>query len=477
MRSRRCSNPARGALTAVVSERPAAGDGPSQGRGFFFNVNFVFLSTVLTYGLGFIVVIVLARALGPEGRGLTALYQAGVNVGFAFFGFGIGAAIIYHVARRDLTSRQALEAGLSVTLVATALTAAALGVIALLAGDRLDSAGVPFWLALVAVPAVIQFRVVEGALRAQGRFGASNSLELLLPLTTLVGLLAIEATAGLDVARAIAAWSLSIVAPVLLGYVLVGRASWPRGLGTLASLIPALRFGLQSQAGNLVQLLNYRLDSYLVLLFVSTSGVGLYAVGVSLSEGMWFIANSVAVVLLTDLTAGDAAHAARLTPIVCRNTLAVTAAAALGGAIVAPLVIPAVFGAAFDGALAPFLWLLPGTVGLAGGKVLAAYVFSRGRPAINAWIAVATLAVNVGADLALIPAFEVSGAAIGSSLAYGVSLGLTAIAYRRLSGGRISEALLPRAADLLLYVEGLGRMKAAVRGPGRSGPAPPAGDR
>ena len=214
-----------------------------------------------------------------------------------------------------------------------------------------------------------------------------------------------------------------------------------------------------------------------MLLFVSTSGVGLYAVGVSLSEGMWFIANSVAVVLLTDLTAGDAAHAARLTPIVCRNTLAVTAAAALGGAIVAPLVIPAVFGAAFDGALAPFLWLLPGTVALAGGKVLAAYVFSRGRPAINAWIAVATLAVNVGADLALIPAFEVSGAAIGSSLAYGVSLGLTAIAYRRLSGGGISEALLPRAADLLLYVEGLGRMKAAVRGPGRSGPAPPAGDR
>jgi O-antigen/teichoic acid export membrane protein len=218
-------------------------------------------------------------------------------------------------------------------------------------------------------------------------------------------------------------------------------------------LARTVHFGVQGQLSNLIQLLNYRLDTYLILIFVNASGVGLYAVGVSLSEGLWFIANSVTTVLQTNLTANDEAYAQRMTPIVCRNTLLVTAAASVGAAVTAPFIIPAVFGTAFDDAVEPFLWLLPGTVALAGTKVLAAYVFSRGRPMINAWIAFATLLVTVIAAVALIPPFGVPGAAVASSLAYGVSLSLTALAYARLSRGSALEALLPRPSDASLYID------------------------
>jgi O-antigen/teichoic acid export membrane protein len=220
---------------------------------------------------------------------------------------------------------------------------------------------------------------------------------------------------------------------------------------------------MQGQLSNLIQLLNYRLDSYLVLLLVNASGVGLYAVGVSLSEGMWLIANSVSVVLLTNLTAGDDENAARMTPIVCRNTLLVTAAASLAAAAVSPFAIPWIFGDAFDDAVLPFLWLLPGTVALAGTKILAAYVFSRGRPLINAQIAFVTLVITVVADLALIPPFEVAGAAAASSLAYGCSLALSAVAYRRVSGGSISSVLLPRSSDVPYYVVGLRSLLGRLR--------------
>jgi O-antigen/teichoic acid export membrane protein len=163
----------------------------------------------------------------------------------------------------------------------------------------------------------------------------------------------------------------------------------------------------------------------------------------------------VGVVLLTNLTAGDDENAARMTPVVCRNTLLVTGLGAIFAGAVSPLVIPAVFGDGFEGSVLPFVWLLPGTVALAGNKILAAYVFSRGKPMINARIAIATLVVTVAADLLLIPAFDVSGAAAASSLAYCLSLGLTAIAYRRLSGGPIAGVLLPTRADVPLYVDAL----------------------
>jgi O-antigen/teichoic acid export membrane protein len=430
-------------------------DSPAASGGFLFNVNLVFIATVAASGLGFVTAVVLARALGPEGRGVTALYQAAVSLGFAFLSLGIATAIVYFVARRDLSGRQAMETGLSVTLIATVITALGVAIAGLAFGDKLADQHVPYWLVLVGIPALVQFRAAEAVLRAQGRFGAMNLLEVSLPLSILVFLGIVDLAYGLTIYRAVVAWSLAFLPPVLLGYVLLGPAQWPRGLAGRDLLWRAMRFGTQGQLSNLVQLLNYRLDSYLVLLLVNASGVGLYAVGVSLSEGMWLIANSVAVVLLTNLTASDDVDAARMTPIVCRNTLLITGVGAIVGAAVSPFAIPLIFTSQFDDAVVPFLWLLPGTVALAGTKILAAYVFSRGRPLINGQIAMATLAVTVAADVALIPPFEVAGAAAASSLAYCCSLTLSALAYRRLSGGSISDALVPRFSDVPYYVDGL----------------------
>ena len=52
-------------------------DAPSEpslpGGGFLFNVNLVFITTVIAYGLGFITAVLMARAHGDEGLGVTAL--------------------------------------------------------------------------------------------------------------------------------------------------------------------------------------------------------------------------------------------------------------------------------------------------------------------------------------------------------------------------------------------------------------------
>ncbi len=94
----------------------------------------------------------MARALGDEGLGVTALYRNAVTLAFAFFSLGIGTAVVYYVGRRDFTPRQAMEAGLTVTLIATALTA--LGVLdrRLAFQDDLAAKDLPYWLALLRCP-------------------------------------------------------------------------------------------------------------------------------------------------------------------------------------------------------------------------------------------------------------------------------------------------------------------------------------
>jgi stage V sporulation protein B len=420
-------------------------------RGFLFNVNLVFAGTVLNAAVSFTIAVLLARVLGPEGRGVTSLYISAVNVGFMVLSLGSGAAAIYFVARRDLTPRQSLEVGLSLTVVSAIVAALGVLIAYLLFDEHLSDADVPYWLAALAVPLAVQFRSVEAVLQAQGRFAAFNAMGLSLALTALTSFVVIELTSGLTISRAVVVYSFAFVLPLLFGYVIAGPQAWPRRPAGPRLLRQVATFGVQGQVSNIVQLLNYRLDSYLVLIFVGASGVGLYSIGVQLSEGLWFIANSVSLVLLTSLTAGDEAYAARATPLVCRGTLLVSTLAALAGAAIAPFFIPAVFGEAFRGAVLPFVLLLPGAVALAGTKVLASYVFSRGKPLINGAIALAALVVAVTADLILIPIWEVEGAAVGATLGYLVSLTLTAIAYRRLSGGSLVEALVPRRSDFALY--------------------------
>ncbi len=451
------------------SLQPLAGEtGPAAARHlpgrFIFNINFVFFCTLAGNTIGFGVAILLARALGPDGRGVLALFTAAVSIAFAFFNLGIGGAIFYFLARKEVREREAMEAGLDVALIAAMLTAACVIVLALAFEGLLEGRDLPYGLAILAVPLLIQLRVVGSMLRAAGRFGALNLVELTLPLALLVAFGVVAASAGLSVSSAIWGWTACLFVPVALGYAFVGRGVWPRRPAPLSQVVRMVRFGGQNQLTVLIQLLNYRLDVFLILVLVNTSGVGLYTVATSQTEGLWIIADSVVVVLLTNITAGDAANAARMTPLVCRNTVLITAVGAIGAALIAGLWIPAVFGSAYQGSVLPYLWLLPGTVAFSGAKVLAAYVFSRGRPIINAWIALATMAVSVPATVALTHLFGVPGAAAGTSLGYGVNLALSALAYRALSGRPVAEALLPHASDAGLYVSGARSALRRLRG-------------
>jgi O-antigen/teichoic acid export membrane protein len=115
--------------------------------------------------------------------------------------------------------------------------------------------------------------------------------------------------------------------------------------------------------------------------------------------------------------------------------------------------VPIFFGNEFSESVVAIWWLLPGTVALAGTKILASYIFSQGKPLINSYITIASLSVTLACDFALIPFFGVPGAAAASSIAYSASLVLSLIVYRRLSGRSLREAVLVQGSDLRLYLE------------------------
>lgn len=431
---------------------PAAA-GPA---GFLASVNIVFLSQIATYGLAFGLRVILAQGLGDTGLGTYSLFFVAVLVAGGIANLGIGLGNIYFLNKGDHSYRTLLSGSLFVFMVSAALAWAAVSAWGLLYGDELFVEGAAYWWYAAALPAVVAYVLLTSFLHGESRFLALTSVAVVQGLTGVAIAGGLYAFDDLDVLGAVIAFTLSFAVADVICFAIVAAGRLDIG-GIVKPDFPALkdqiRYGAQGQIANLAQLFNYRLDQFLVAAFVSRAGVGHYTVAVGLAESVWWISSAVAMVLLPRLTGMDRERAAEVTPVICRNTLAVSVIAGIGLVAVSPVAIRILFGSEFDPAFLPLVLLMTGIIAASATRVLGSYLFSQGHIIYNTYATFIALGVTLALDFALIPWLEVEGAAIASSVAYTCSLAATLIWYRKVSGGAISEALLIRASDVEMYAE------------------------
>lgn len=438
----------------MTSESEPEPSGPSPAPGFLLSVNIVFLSQVATYGLAFVLRIILARGLGDSGLGTYSLFFLVVLVAGGVANLGVGLGNIYFLNKGAYTYRTLLAGSLFVLIAASAVTWAIVVAWSAAFGADLFVEGAAFWLYAAALPAVIAYVLLTSFLHGESRFPALTAVAVVQGVTGVAVAGALYAAGELDITGAVAAFTAAFLAADVVCFALVapGRLDLPRVLRPdLHALREQVRYGAQGQVANLAQLFNYRLDQFLVAAFVSRAGVGHYTVAVGLGESVWWISSAVAMVLLPRLSGMDRNRAAEVTPIICRNTLAVSVLAGLALVAVSPAAIRILFGEEFDPAFLPLVLLMPGIIAASAARVLGSYLFSQGRIIYNTYATFIALGVTMALDFALIPWLQVEGAAIASSVAYSCSLIATLYWYRRVSGGAIGDALVPRGKDAAMY--------------------------
>jgi stage V sporulation protein B len=260
------------------------------------------------------------------------------------------------------------------------------------------------------------------------------------------------------------------VATVLvgLGAVAWARARLPSATGSEApgQLRRAIGFGVKGYAANALQMVNYRLDLFVLSAVASTAAVGHYSVAVAATSLLWLLPGALADVLfprVAHLSAqeGESAEAHQEmveVKSVRHVTLAAAATALVLAAALLLLVVP-VYGEAFRPAIELGLILLPGAALLGIGGVLSATIVGRGKPVYSLYIALIVTPVTVLLYALLIPRMDATGAALASSLSYALNFALAAIAYRRLTGRRVRSLLVPTRSEL----DDLRRIPAGVR--------------
>ena len=388
---------------------------------------------------------VVARALGPSGRGTLAVAFAMTLMLVQFGSFGLATANPYYAARDSRAVAQIVANSLWLALMlGAALTAVGFGVKAWFPSVVEGLGWAELAVALLGVMPALAGLFLQSILLGEGRMLAYNAVELAQAVLTLVALVLGFWIFDLGVLGALAVMVAGLFGSAF-GYLGVLRQYLPRLPRADPRLVKEmLRYGFRIYIATLLAFLVIRLDILLVNSFLGAAEAGLYSLVAALGEGMVLLPTVIAVNLFPRV-ARSGGH--DLSAHVFRATALLFGAACLMSIPLAGPAIRLVFGPDFAPATELYYWLLPGLFSLGMLTILSHHFAGRGFPleAMVIWF------VGLGVNLAINFAFLAEGgtwvASLASTVAYSLLLVLHVRLFSRESGGYL--ALLPRFSDVL----------------------------
>ncbi len=404
--------------------------------GFLRQVGGTFAARVAVMGMGIVGSIIVARGLGPAGRGLCAEADALGWLIVQFLLLGLHNAGTYLIAQ-DRRRLAGLVGNALLCSLGVGGAAALLGWLACQAWPGLMT--LPPLLLLLAwcsVPLRFLSLLLYGLLMGLQQVRAANAADMSSGLLVLVLMIAIFAAGWGTPETAFGAAQVGTVAVDLLMLALLWPSLERRPRPELPLMRQMLGYGVRAHLSPMAVFLVPRLDVLMIARLVEgddgARATGLYSVASSLGDLLLLFPTVVGLILLPRLTAMPTPEArwramrGVLAGVFALSSLAVAALAVLAGPLIGFF-----FGLDFAPAAGGFLYLAPGIVLLSLSMVLMHYFASQGMPAVMVWAPVGMIAVKVAANALAIPPYGFIGAAATSSLAYALMLGLCLACYVR----------------------------------------------
>jgi O-antigen/teichoic acid export membrane protein len=223
------------------------------------------------------------------------------------------------------------------------------------------------------------------------------------------------------------------------------RAGLVPGRVTTGLMRPLTSYGVTQILAVAPQAVNAYLDQLVLSVAVAPADLGRYAIAVSITLLPAPLVSAIGYVLLPTLAAGKADHAQarEIQRKAVLVSLGLASAILIPIALAAPRLVPLVFGPAYQQAV-PLVWILaPGGIFLSCGQMVANLLRGLNRQMVVARAEGIAVIFTLLLLAALLPVLGVTGAAIASTVPYGISLTLMLRQLRRTP----SAAAIPSAAD------------------------------
>jgi O-antigen/teichoic acid export membrane protein len=381
------------------------------------------IATVVTAAVGFVASVITNRILGPVGRGQLTSGQLIASLVTTFGWLGLPLAVPYFVAREPSKAREYFAASVLIAFVVS-LPVSCIAWFSLrwFLPNRPSGAYSAAGVQLLTLPFLLLCSLGSATFRGKQKTLTWNALRM---APAIVSLLAISLAALFrPTAFGVSVSNLVLLAPVgLLASWLVskqGIRQTPRRM--LASARPLVVFALPGALQGVPQLLNYRVDQFLIGKFYDDRLTGLYATAAGWASLSSLLVASFSTLVVPALVSASTAEQSTVKRSLKRRgfVLALSSSAVLAAAT--PLVFERIYGNAFSSAVGP-------ATGLAGASGLLGltYVFSElargsGRPKDSLYAELVGFAATFGVLLLVLRRFPLYGGVFASVAGYSGTL-------------------------------------------------------
>jgi O-antigen/teichoic acid export membrane protein len=391
-----------------------------------------YLFSGLTLIANLVTGIVVARGLGPQGRGVTiALSTVAQLAGFVFAG-GAAQSLSYFIARRPEDGPRLLTTW---TLMLVPLAALAIAITELLLptifstdGDQAIEIGRWFMFIIVIV---IGLELNYGLLLGINDYVAYNLLRLAPMMLAALTLICLWALGELTVKSTLIGTNAAYLLVLTIG---IARAVRRIGIGPVDVQLGlhSLWFGVRGQGSTVASNVTARLDVAMLPAYVTAGQVGLYSVATNISLIVYQLSNTFAG-LVIPAAASDTERSRVKVIGSLWGSMAVAAVIAILLALFARPLLGLVYGDRFRDAAEPLLLLLPGAVLFAGSAILGAGVYAAGRPFTATVAQVIGMVVTVAGLVVFLSTGGITAAALVSTGSYATVFLAMLIAYQRVT--------------------------------------------
>lgn len=424
------------------------------------------VSKVLVGLMNFAAAVVVARDLGPGGRGSVAVGLTLVLILMQVGSVGLTAANPY-LASKAPGQVPSLVAN---TLLWSVLVGGLLGVLLVLVRVLIPGVVAGTSLALIvvaaaAVPFSLAAVLLQSILLGEGRTVAYNSPEAASAVGAMLALLLVSEVGHVSATLALGVLLGQYPAASLVYLFLLRRdIDAPRIDRELA--VKMLRFGARVYFATVLSFLVIRLDLMLVNGLLGRQQAGLYSVAAVIAQGLIVIPYAIGTNLLPRVARGSLAA---FSAAVFRSVAVVYGAMCILMVPVSWAAVHWLYGPRFAASFPMVLWLLPGTYAFGMLSILSLHFAGRGYPLAATWIWAGGVLLNVALNLVLLPLFGTVVASITSTVTYVVMLAAHVELFRRTDPP--APSLRPRLRESVQLIRSrLGRDPQAP-GPGAARPS------
>lgn len=420
-------------------------------KSIFTDIVSVMSSNVVAVLSGLAANIMLTRQLGPAGFGLFSAIMVVPFMIISLVQLGIKASAIYHIGKEKENAQSFVTGIIAIFIMASLAGMLITGTTIFLQG-REEHTFFIVMVVLFLIPAYLLALFSGGIFLGQEQIKRANIIRWLPVVFYMLLVLLLVVFLKMNVLGALLSLLLAYTAISIWAIIILQKEYSIKPSFNLQILKRLVGKGIVYAIAFFIIQLNYRIDILILEDLTSSAEVGYYSLGVSIGEVLWQLPLAVGIVLMSrTANTKDQNLMNEVTGRLLRLSFLVTIVASVLIFLLAPYVVPLVWGKEYVPSVNLLQYILPGIIFFSVYRIISSRLSGMGKPEIGIYVFIPALVLNIVLNYWWIPRYGPMGAVMATNTSYILGSVAFLIVYSRFVGMSVWEIVKYRKSDFRFF--------------------------